>query len=79
MLSTPAPYIFHAHVSSITDHRRAIAEFDDLDLVSQDVLIAQAEQLEMFQWFVRAHLVDSSGNLGHGGAATEQEAADSVG
>jgi starvation-inducible DNA-binding protein len=63
----------------ISDHRRAIAEFDDLDLVSQDVLIAQAEQLEMFQWFVRAHLEDSSGNLRHGGAVTEQEAADSVG
>jgi len=62
----------------ITDHRRAIAEFDDLDLVSQDMLIAQAEQLEMFQWFVRAHLEDSSGNLRHGDAATEQEAADSV-
>ena len=62
----------------ITDHRRAIAEFDELDLVSQDMLIAQAEQLEMFQWFVRAHLEDSSGALRHGGATTEQEAADAV-
>lgn len=62
----------------ITDHRRAIAEFDELDLVSQDMLIAQTEQLEMFQWFVRAHLEDSSGALRHGGATTEQEAADAV-
>ena len=62
----------------ITDHRRAIAEFDELDLVSQDMVIAQAEQLETFQWFVRAHLEDSSGALRHGGATTEQEAADAV-
>lgn len=62
----------------ISDHRAAIKEFDDLDLVSQDMLIAQTEQLEMFQWFVRAHLEDSSGDLQHGGASTEQEAADAV-
>jgi len=47
----------------IADHRRAIQEFDDLDLVSQDMLIGQSTQLEMFQWFVRAHLEDSAGNL----------------
>jgi starvation-inducible DNA-binding protein len=63
----------------IRDHRRAIAEFDDLDLVSQDMVIAQTEQLEMFQWFVRAHLEDSSGQLRHAGEATEQGAADAVG
>jgi starvation-inducible DNA-binding protein len=62
----------------IADHRAAIAEFDELDLVSQDMIIAQSEQLEMFQWFVRAHLEDSSGNLRHAGARTEQEAADAV-
>ncbi|HEX6255054.1 MAG TPA: DNA starvation/stationary phase protection protein [Euzebyales bacterium] len=63
----------------IGDHRKAIAEFDDLDLVSQDMIIAQTEQLEMFQWFVRAHLEDSSGQLRHAGATTEQGAADAVG
>ena len=47
----------------IADHRRAIQEFDDLDLVSQDMLIGQSTQLEMFQWFVRAHLEDSAGNI----------------
>ncbi len=40
----------------IGDHRKVIAELDDLDLVSQDMLIAQADKLEMQQWFVRAHL-----------------------
>lgn len=40
----------------IENHRRAIAELGDLDLVSQDVLLSQTERLELFQWFVRAHL-----------------------
>jgi starvation-inducible DNA-binding protein len=62
----------------ITDHRKAITQFDELDLVSQDMLIAQSKQLELFQWFVRAHLEDRAGRLAHGGAHTEQEAAESV-
>ena len=59
----------------ITDHRAAIEEFDDLDLVSQDMLIDQTEQLEQFQWFVRAHLEDSGGRLSNAGADSEEEAA----
>ena len=62
----------------IADHRKAMAEFDDLDLVSQDMLIEQTEKLELFQWFVRAHLEDRSGRLAHEGATSEQEAAESV-
>ena len=42
------------------------------------MIIAQTEQLEMFQWFVRAHLEDSSGELRHAGASSEQGAADAV-
>lgn len=63
----------------VSDHRAAIAEFDDLDLVSQDMMISQTKQLEMFQWFVRAHLEDASGQLRHGGADTEQAAARAAG
>jgi starvation-inducible DNA-binding protein len=59
----------------IADHRKAIGEFEDLDLVSQDMLIGQSDKLEMFQWFVRAHLEDKAGSLSHGGAQTEEEAA----
>ena len=62
----------------IADHRRAIALFDDLDLVSQDMIIEQTEKLEMFQWFVRAHLEDAAGHLRHEGAQTEEDAADAV-
>lgn len=40
----------------IGDHRAAIAELDGLDLVSQGILLDQAQLLEQYQWFVRAHL-----------------------
>ena len=59
----------------ITDHRVAIDQFDDLDLVSQDMLIGQTDKLELFHWFVRAHLEDKGGNLVTAGADTEQQAA----
>ena len=60
------------------DHRKYIQELDELDLVSQDLLISQADKLEMFQWFVRAHLEDRNGSLRHGGATSEQEATQQV-
>ena len=47
----------------IEDYRHAIGETDKLDLVTQDLLIGQTEKLELFHWFVRAHLEDSSGRL----------------
>ncbi len=47
----------------IADHRKVFAVLDDLDLVSQDMVIAQTEKLELFQWFVRAHLESASGTL----------------
>jgi starvation-inducible DNA-binding protein len=62
----------------IADHRTAIEEFEKLDLVSQDILIGQAAKLERYQWFVRAHLEDPSGQLAHSGASGEREAADAV-
>ena len=60
----------------IEDHRKVIELTDELDLVTQDMLIAQVSQLELFQWFVRAHLESSSGHLSTEGAHTEKEAAD---
>lgn len=62
----------------VADHRKAIAETESLDPVTQGVLVNQAEKLELFQWFVRAHLEDDSGRLRHGGTHTEQGAANSV-
>ncbi len=46
-----------------SSHRAAVGRLDDLDLVTQDLLIAQLGELEKFQWFVRAHLSDADGNL----------------
>ncbi|ALR12997.1 DNA polymerase III subunit beta [Mycobacteroides saopaulense] len=59
----------------IGDIRVAIEELDDLDLVSQDLLIGHAGELEKFQWFVRAHLENSGGQLSHRDARTEKQAA----
>lgn len=60
----------------ITTYRDGIKELDDLDLVTQDMFIAQTEQLELFHWFVRAHLEDTGGNLKTAGDTSEKAAAD---
>jgi starvation-inducible DNA-binding protein len=62
----------------IEDTRKCIDTLEDLDLVSQDMLIDHAAELEKFQWFVRAHLENSGGQLTHGDARTEQGAARSA-
>jgi len=59
----------------IEDHRSAIAETEEPDPVTQDMLISQAGELEQFQWFVRAHLESADGTLSSAGATTEQDAA----
>jgi starvation-inducible DNA-binding protein len=59
----------------IEAHRNAIAETEELDPVSQDMLIGQSRQLEQFQWFVRAHLESADGTLSTRGATTEHTAA----
>jgi starvation-inducible DNA-binding protein len=59
----------------IAEHRSVIAEAEELDPVTQDMLIGQAADLERFQWFVRAHLESASGELKHEGADTEVDAA----
>jgi starvation-inducible DNA-binding protein len=59
----------------IEDTRKSIETLDDLDLVSQDLLIGHAGELEKFQWFVRAHLESSAGELSNAGASTEKGAA----
>ena len=43
--------------------------------MSQDMLIDHAGELEKFQWFVRAHLENSGGELVSEGASTEKSAA----
>lgn len=59
----------------IEDVRKAITTTEDLDPVTQDMLIGQAAELEKFQWFVRAHLENAGGALTHEGKSTEKGAA----
>jgi starvation-inducible DNA-binding protein len=59
----------------IADNRKAIQELEELDVVTQDMLIGHTAELEKFQWFVRAHLENSGGQLPTAGAKTEKGAA----
>jgi len=59
----------------IEAHRGAIDTTEELDPVTQDMLIGQAGQLEQFHWFVRAHLETPDGSLSTGNARTEKAAA----
>ena len=51
----------YTHV--IASHRQAIEQTEEADPVTQDMLITQTRQLELFHWFVRAHLENAHGQL----------------
>ena len=59
----------------IEAQREAIETTEELDQVTQDMLIGQARQLEEFHWFVRAHLETPDGSLTTANAKTEKSAA----
>jgi starvation-inducible DNA-binding protein len=59
----------------IEAHRAAIETTEELDPVTQDMLIGQSDQLEQFHWFVRAHLETPDGSLTTANAHTEKSAA----
>jgi starvation-inducible DNA-binding protein len=59
----------------IADYRRAAEAAAELDPVTEDMLIAQAGKLELYQWLVRAPIENSAGELISGNATTEVEAA----
>jgi starvation-inducible DNA-binding protein len=63
------------YTSVIEDHREAMRATETSDPVTQDILIEQLRGLELFQWFVRAHLESSGGGLSTRGATTETGAA----
>ncbi len=60
------------------DHRDAISKLGDIDPVSEDLLIGQLGQLELFQWFVRAHLESETGSLPTVDITSELKAAAAV-
>ena len=57
------------------DHRRAIDTLSEIDPVSEDILTGHLADLEQFQWFVRAHLESSSGELPTADTDSEKKAA----
>jgi len=40
----------------IEDHRQVMNKVGNTDAVTEDILISQVKELELFQWFVRSHL-----------------------
>jgi starvation-inducible DNA-binding protein len=60
------------------DHRKAMIEIGELDPVSEDMLISQLTDMEQFQWFMRAHLESSDGDLLAANNHTESAAAKSA-
>jgi len=65
--------------SVIADHRAAAEEVEEADMVTNDLLIGHLHELELFHWFVRAHLESSGGKLSTEGATTEKGAARQAG
>ena len=59
----------------ITDVRGVIDKVADLDKITEDLLIGQSGQLELFHWFVRAHLENAGGELSTEGQGSENDAA----
>ncbi|MCC5950636.1 MAG: DNA starvation/stationary phase protection protein [Acidimicrobiia bacterium] len=52
----------------IGDHRQVAAKLAEIDPVSEDLLIGHTGDLELYQWFVRAHLESTDGSLERGSA-----------
>lgn len=63
----------------ITDHRKAAKDTEELDDVTNDLLVGHLHELELFHWFVRAHLESAGGALSTDGAVTEKAAAGKAG
>ena len=59
----------------IEDHRKALEKAESLDPVTTDLFTQQLGPLELYQWFVRAHLANVDGVLVSAGEETEESAA----
>jgi starvation-inducible DNA-binding protein len=63
----------------ISEHRAAADETEKLDPVTNDMLIGHLHSLELFHWFVRAHLENAGGALATAGATSDTAGADKAG
>lgn len=66
------------YVGVITDHRQAAKDAEELDDVTNDLLIGHLHELELFHWFVRAHLESAGGVLSTASADGEKASADAA-
>ena len=60
------------------DFRKAQQIAGEIDAVTEDLLIGQIQKLELFHWFIRAHVETTGGVLRTEGATTEEGAAAQV-
>lgn len=51
------------YIGLLDDHRKAQEVAAELDPVTEDMLIGQISTLELFYWFIRAHLENAGGTL----------------
>ncbi|NMR20702.1 Dps family protein [Cellulomonas fimi] len=63
----------------ISAHRAAAEETEEIDTVTGDLLVGHLHELELFHWFVRAHLESSGGALSTEGSTTEKGSAAQAG
>ena len=59
----------------IAGHRAALTVSSEIDPITEDILISQTRTLELFQWLVRAHLENTSGEIPTEGAESQLAAA----
>lgn len=64
--------VYQGVISSVRD---VIEKVGDLDPITEDMLIGQSAGLELFHWFIRAHLENAGGGLSTGDATSEDKAA----
>ncbi|WP_028048336.1 Dps family protein [Cellulomonas sp. URHD0024] len=67
------------YVGIITSHREAAEATEETDPVTNDMLIGHLHELELFHWFVRAHLESVGGALTTGSSSTEKGSAKKAG
>ena len=67
------------YIGVITSTREVADAVEDVDPVTNDLLIGQLGELEQFHWFVRAHLENAGGKLSTEGADSEAAAAEQSG
>jgi starvation-inducible DNA-binding protein len=65
----------HVYSDVIRAHREAAVTTEEPDPVTNDILIGQTAALEQIQWFVRAHIENTSGQVPSSEEGDEMEAA----